>query len=298
MERVFSKRGVVVWLSMATVLATGGVAAPPIERFALFDAAETNKWSIAESSLKLSDEKAPDGSPALHWHVTVDHTAGEIKYPIGWPRFGRAIPEGAAQDWSPWDSLHFWLRADTTRPALPREPVGLGLYTPDKTSAFQRPLTELLKGVWVELDIPLREIARHHDVRQIQFHIAESKYAHGDQLDLLVAGPELRRAARPTLLEFSAERAVMFADAPVIPLRFRVSGVKTGEFAQVVAAIRTGDKSVFETTLHLGRGEHRIELDTKDARLAPGEYQIEATIKGDQEKKTGNLRLIQSPWAK
>jgi hypothetical protein len=274
------------------------IGIPPIERLPLFDTRDTKGWSIAESTLEPAADKAPDGSPCLHWHVTVDHTAGEAKYPIGWPRFGRGIPEGTLRDWSAWDSLHFWLRADTSREELPREPVGLGLQTPDKASSFQRPLSELRKGQWVELDIPLREIPRHGDVRMIQFHISESKYQHGDRLDLLIAGPELRRPAQPILLDLSPECAVMYADAPRIPVRFRLAGVRPGERAEVELSFLRDGKCLIKAASRLERGENRIELESGHAALAPGNYEIEAGIAGLSEKVMGRVRLVESPWAK
>lgn len=278
--------------------ACGAQAGPPIERLPLFDPADAKGWSIAESSLDPSKEKAPDGSAALHWHVTVDHAAGEAKYPIGWPRFGRAIPEGPLRDWSAWDSLHLWLRADTSRDAFPREPLGLGLQTPDKSSSFQRPLAELRKGEWIQLDIPLREIPRHGDVRQIQFHIAEAKYLHGDTLDLLIAGPELRRPAQPILLDLSPECAVIFADAASFPVRFRLAGVKPGEKADVEVALHKGGKTLLDASVSLGRGEQRIELRRGRGPLEPGEYEIVAGIAGQPDMATSRIRLVESPWAK
>lgn len=279
-------------------LACGAQAAPPIERLPLFDPSDAKGWSVAESSLEPSKEKAPDGSAALHWHVTVDHKTGEPKYPIGWPRFGRGIPEGPLRDWSGWDSLHLWVRADTSRDALPREPVGLGLHTPDKSSSFQRPLAELRKGEWVELDIPLREIPRHGDVRQIQFHISESKYLHGDTLDLLVAGPELRRLAQPTLLDLAPECAVMYVDASSIPVRFRLAGVKSGEKGDVEVALCRGGETVLNAAARLERGSHRIELQRGRAPVGPGDYEIVAGIAGRPGKAMARVRLVESPWAK
>lgn len=280
------------------LLAPGVFAAPPVERLPLFDPDETRGWSVAESSLRPSPERAPDGSPALHWHVTVDHTAGEPKYPIGWPRFGRGIPEGPRRDWSAWDSLHLWVRADTSREALPREPVGLGLHTPDKASAFQRSLSELRKGQWVEIDVPLREIPRHGDVRQFQFHIAESRYLHGDTLDLRIAGPELRRLAQLALLGVAPECAVMFADAARIPVRFRLAGVKAGETAEVNIALRRGETKIAQAAARLARGEHRLEIGLGAKAPDPGGYEIVAGIAGSAEMSQCPLRLVESPWAR
>ncbi|MCX7886241.1 MAG: hypothetical protein N3B01_03150, partial [Verrucomicrobiae bacterium] len=71
----------------------------------------------------------------------MDHYGGEAKYPIGWPRFGRAIPEGPERDWSAWDFLHFWVFTTSSRPALPHTPAGLNLYVPDRNNSFGHTLT-------------------------------------------------------------------------------------------------------------------------------------------------------------
>ena len=50
----------------------------------------------------------------------------------------RACGDAAARDWSGWDYLQLWVYTDTTRTALPRDPVGLTLHTPDKDGDQQR----------------------------------------------------------------------------------------------------------------------------------------------------------------
>ena len=95
----------IVLAATAAVLAQS----PVMEKQLLFGGASAKGWSPAESTVEVSTAHVKVNPTALRWHVTVDYYAGEAKYPIGWPRFGRAIPEGPARDWSAWDYLHFWV---------------------------------------------------------------------------------------------------------------------------------------------------------------------------------------------
>lgn len=280
-----------------SLLASAALAAEPaMEKRVLFDATSAKTWSPAECTIAASDVRTREGRPALHWHVTVDHYAGEAKYPIGWPRISNPVREPAARDWSGWDYLEIWVYADTSRAALPREAVGMAVYAPDKASAFNRPLSELAKGRWTQVRIPLTQIPRHSDVRMFQFHISESRYQHKDTLDVYVDEIVLLRYARPTLLEFAAEEAIAFADARQLTVRFNAVGVKAGDSADVTCELRQGDKALAATTAKVMRGPQRLVLDLAKARLPAGEYQIVARIAGGDEAKT-SLRLVESPWA-
>lgn len=262
----------------------------------LFGPDSAKKWSPAESTLEASTVRTRANTPTLHWHITVDHTTGEPKYPIGWPRVSQAIPAGELRDWSQWDFLHFWVFTDTSRADLPQEPVGLGLHTPDKSSAFHRPLPELKKGQWIEFTIPIAQIARAADVRLIQFHIAESNYRHGDTLDFHLDDLSLLRYAQPTLLELSAERAVMFDDARLIPANFRLAGIKSGASIEVACELRRQGQVAARTTVKASRGSQRALLDVSHARLQPGDYELVARAAGAAQSTTAKVRLVETPW--
>ncbi|MCX7825832.1 MAG: hypothetical protein N2689_09775 [Verrucomicrobiae bacterium] len=269
---------------------------PLMEKLVLFGGDSAKTWSPAESMVTPSAERVKVGKASLHWHVTVDFYGGEKNYPIGWPRFSHAIPEGPQRDWSGWDYLSMWVYTETSREALPREPVGLGLYMPDRSSAYSRSLNELKKGEWVEIRIPIAQIPRHHDVRSMQFHIAESRYRHGDTLDLYVDDIALLRYARPTLLEFAAENAVMFAGGRNVPVSFRLAGVKPGRSAEVACELKRDGRIAARTTMRAERGEQRVTLDAGRGKLAPGYYEIVATVAGNPQPATARLRLVESPW--
>lgn len=273
-----------------------GAAEPQMEKRNLIGPESVRQWSAAESAMETSDVHARDGRRVLRWHVAVDHFAGEAKYPIGWPRVGYSLREAAARDWSGWDYLEMWVYTDTTRQALPREPVGLALYTPDKDSAYRRALTELAKGQWVQIRIPLSQVPRHEDVRLIQLHISESNYRHQDQLDFYIDGVALLRYARPTLLGFSAEQAVMFTDARQLPVRFDLTGIKRDEGAEMTCELRQGGKVIARTAAKVRRGPNRVVLALGGKELNPGEYELVARVAGGAESDPVRVRLVESPW--
>jgi len=270
-------------------------AEPPMERQVLLDPESSPRWTVAESSVETLVVRTRTGEPVLHWHITVDHFTGEPKYPIGWPRANCALRDAAARDWSEWDYFQFWVYADTTRDALPREPVGLTLYTPDKSSAYHRPLTELQNGQWVQVRIPLSQVPRHHDVRLMQFHISESQYRHQDRLDLYFDEIALARYAQPTLLEFAPEGDVMYADEKQLALRFNLAGIRSGERADVVCELRKDKAAVARTAVQAVRGPQRLTFDLSRVKPAAGEYEVVARAAGGAEAAS-RVRLVESPW--
>jgi len=267
-----------------------------MERLPLFEPAAVKAWSTAESTVAASTAHTRDAATALHWHITVDYHAGEAKYPIGWPRTYRSLPAGPLRDWSAWDYFHCWVHVATNRAKLPAIPAGLGLHVPDRASSFQRTLSELKTGEWVEIRIPIAQIPRAHDVRQIQFHIAESNYQDGDRLDFYFSDLALLRHAAPTIIAFTAENAVIFADAKRLPMRLQLAGLAADATAEVVCELQTAGRIAARTTLRATRGVQTAALDLAAASLAPGDYELRAQIAGQSQSVTTRVRVVESPW--
>ncbi|MDH7568732.1 MAG: hypothetical protein QHJ73_04010 [Armatimonadota bacterium] len=273
-----------------------GPDASPMEKLLLFGGNTAPEWSVAESTVAETRTRVKATPSALHWHVLVDHTAGEALYPIGWPRFNHAIPEGPLRDWSGYDYLHFWLYVETSRTTLPGTPASLILHTPDKAMAYSRTLTEAKKDQWVEVNVPLATIPRIHDVRLIQFAISESNYRHGDTIDFYIDDLSLLRYAQPVLLDFAPESGAVFSDTRYLPIVFRLSGVKPGDQVPVVCRLQREGRTMVETTTTAARGRQRVLLDLGAKRLLPGTYQITAQAKGQGKAAGATLRVVESPW--
>jgi hypothetical protein len=271
-------------------------AEPAMESRTLFGADSARRWSAAESTIESSTTRTRAGQPVLHWHVTVDHFAGEAKYPIGWPRISLDLKTPAERDWSGWDYLQMWVYTDTTRERLPRDPAGLSLHNPDRQGAFGLPLDQLRKGQWVQIRIPLADVPRHNDVRLIQFHISESSYKHQDQLDFYFDDVALLRYAGPTPLDFAPESAVIFADARQLAVQFNLAGVKPDQTVEMACELRQAEKVVARAVVQAIRGPQRVSLDLGPAGLRPGEYEVSVRPAGAAEAATARVRLVESPW--
>lgn len=267
-----------------------------MERRLLFDPAAVREWSVAESTLETSSAHTRTPKPVLHWHITVDHYAGEPNYPIGWPRVACALREAAARDWSAWDFLDMWVYTETSRPALPREPVGLTLQAPDKQAAFTRPLVELKPGQWVRIRIPLTLLPRANDVRLFQLHISESNYRHQDRLDFYLDEIALVRYAQPTLLDFTSEQSVVFAGTRQLPVRFNLAGATSGHLLEVACELRQGSRRFAQATVRAARGPQRALFDLSPSPLQPGDYELVARAVGAAESASARLRVVASPW--
>jgi hypothetical protein len=269
----------------------------PMEKAALVDPSDPKTWSAAECTAAPSSDRFKAGTGSWHWHVAVDYYAGEPKYPIGWPRITHAIPPGALRDWSDWDFLHAWIYVETSRAALPAEPAGLGLQTPDRASSYNRPLVELKKDQWVELNLPVRDIPQHRDVRSVQFHIAEANYQHGDGLDFYVNDLSLTRYAEPTAFRLELENGVLFSDAARLAVRFDVLGLKPGDHAKAGCELRLGEKVLAHTEAEVVRGTQRVILELGRQTLAPGEYEVSVSIAGRSSPIRAAVRVVESPWS-
>lgn len=266
-----------------------------LEKRALFLPEEIKAWWAAECTVEASARHAKDAAQSLHWQVKVDYHAGEKAYPVGWPRTGRRFA-GPLQDWSDWDYLHAWLYTDTSRPALPHEPAGLGVRFGGGRPDFNLRLKGMKKGAWMELLIPVSRLPHTEGVESVQFNISERNYAHGDTLDVYVSDLALLRHTEPTLLAFAPERAVMYADAALLPVAVRLVGVKSGETRELACELRRGAEVVVRLTAPVSRGAQRLVLSLDGKHPVPGDYELAATVAGNPAAVTAKLRLVKSPW--
>ena len=268
----------------------------PLEKRALFTPEEVKEWPGEECTTDASTAHVKDAANSLHWHVPVDYTAGEKKYPVGWPRFGRALKAGPQRDWSDWDYVHGWIFVETSRASLPREPAGIGINAAGDHADYHRALTELKQGAWAELLIPVSQLARPDDVRRLQFHISESNYDHGDTIDFYISDLALLRYAQPALLEFSPDSTVMYADATHLSVQARLAGVKPGDTCALRCERRRAQQVVASLATQAVRGAQRLTLDLGRTALLPGDYELRATVAANPKPVTAKLRLVESPW--
>ncbi len=268
---------------------------PKMERRVIADGATAKTWSQSEATMDSSTGIVKTGGPSLHWHVTVDHTAGEPKYPIGWPRVGLPL-KGDVRNWSGWDFLHFWIHVSTSRKELPRVPAVLNiLQGTGKTAPYTIILSDLKKDQWLEVRVPISKLSQAGDVHMLQFNIAEDQYHHQDTLDFHIDDLALLRYATPTLVDFAAVNTVMFSDARVVPASFSLSGVKAGEPRRVTLQLKQAGDIVASGEFQVGRGAHRLALDLAKAALKSGDYELTGSVEGGAAVRSP-VRVVASPW--
>ncbi len=267
-----------------------------MDKLVIASGGDAKPWSVAEATLTSSPELVKTGSAALRFHVDVDYATGEKAYPIGWPRMTLTLGKPWQRDWSGFDFLRMWIHTATSREALPRSPLGMSLYTPDKNRGYSRTLTELKPGEWVKLEIPLSQIARHENVTGIQFHIAEANYRDHDVLDFTIDDICLLRYAQPTLGDFTVNPAVMFADTGHLAAAFYVLGLKPGEEVEAEAALVAEGKALLSTRRRVTRGPQSLALTLAGSALPPGEYAMRVRL-GAAPPQERAVRVVTSPWA-
>jgi hypothetical protein len=274
-------------------LAAAQPIAPKLETLCLEDGNTAGTWGAEEATVSTSDKFGEHGGTSMLFHIDVNWQTGEANYPIGWPRMHKALPEDQ-HNWSGWDFLELVIHSETSRDALPKDPLGLILHTPDRAHEWDRSLRELRKGETVKLVIPLSEIPRHNDVRLVQFFISESNYRDGDTVEFTFDDLSLTRYAEPTVSGAQVLSAIAYDDVTALGASFRLLGVPLGQKVTLHARARQGQQVLGDLAVPLPRGEHEVFIPLS-ARPAPGEVVLELTL--PKPTAVGKVRIVPSPFA-
>lgn len=265
-----------------------------MERLVLDDGveAEAAAWAVAEATVTVDKKHARRGDTALRFHIEVNWETGEKNYPIGWPRMSRDWPE-AVQNWRAYDFLEFSIFAESSRPQLPNEPLGLILKGAQKQNIFTRSLSELRLGEWTDYRIPLADIIGAETMTGIQFYISESNYKHGDVLDFWIDHISLVRYVEPSLASSCVPERALFADAGYVAVDLSVLGLIEDQQAEISWELRLRGRSVAAGKLKSSRGKSRVYVPLP-LNLEAGNYEL--GLKIGQEALFFPVKLIFSPW--
>ena len=249
-------------------------------------------WAPAECALGPSERGAPVNGAVLLMNIPVDHTAGEPKYPIGWPRAGTTLKEGEG-DWTGWDSFEFWVYAESSRERLPSKPLGLTFGRRPLTCAFE--LATLALGSWTNIRVPLA-LLKEKDLplsamEGFQFYISESTYQHKDQVSFHLAGLRLVRRTELALEELRLLTPVLYANRPVLRLALIVSG-PAGTLGY---ELLQGGKRLHAALIQVAPGVQLVERDLSALKAPPGEYEIALAPGDPAQKKTARFRIVEAP---
>jgi hypothetical protein len=258
--------------------------------------AEPNNWRPAECTLGVSDKKSPKGTPTLHMHVPIDHQAGEPKYPVGWPRIDLVAKTPREKDWTSFDRLEFSVYTETSRSSLPKTPITLLVYCPDKNRVWSRDLSELKIGEWVSFSLPIAAMQYVNNVNIVKFSVSESNYQDKDVVDFHFSGFRLVRSVECRIGEMQILTPVLFSDQAELRVQLTIFGTPEEIRRGVPFSLRSGKELVKLDTLAVKRGRQVLVIDLSHLKLAAGEYHLIAFEGEADKKKSASFRIVNSPW--
>jgi len=269
------------------------------ERLLLDDMGDVSDWyngSPEETTLSATDRQ---GRRGLLFANRVDHTKGEKSYPVGWPRTGKDLGREKRTDWSAYDHFECWIYAETSRPDLPKKPLGVGFYHSGHKRSSGFPLGEVKKDAWVKVVVPVARLLDPKDVRRVQFHISESDYQHGDRVDFTIAAPALVRYVEPAVAELRPQRRVLFSSDRTVRAGYKLAGYKGLDRTRVELAVGRGDgapaaKADAKATRE---GDLAVRIDRS---LEPGDYWARLDLRDAEgkliDRKQAAFRVVAGPF--
>ncbi len=291
-----------LWFLSALLAACAASAAPKTvfegkkEILRLDGWAQAGRWTTAECQVTQSKDLLADGRPTIRMHIPVDFYAGEKKYPVGWPRAWITLHSSWERDWTRFERFEFKVYTKFSRAKLPRTPVTLILYCPNKTRMWTRTLTELKINQWTAFSLPVSRLKYADNVHALKFSISESNYRHGDRIDFYIGGFRLSRSSECVLSAMRMETPAIFDDAGRLGVRVLVEGVPKGLSRAVPFTIRRGGELIRLENLPVRGGEYTLWMDIRELKLKPGDYELVA-FEGDKAReRRAAFRVAASPW--
>lgn len=283
-------------LTFAIFVAAQPVREGNVERLVLDSGsvADANAWVVAEGTVTADTKHTKSGNTALRFHIDVNWETGEPKYPIGWPRMDKRLPQNL-MDWSAYDYLEFSIFTESSRPDLPVSPLGLILSPKEGKTTYNRNLGELILGQWVDFRIPVSAVSFARQCAGVKFFISESNYKHGDVLDFWIDNLSLLRYTEPTVTSSRLVEAVILSDVRYLTVEVAMMGVKPGEQADVEWNLASKIKAVSSGKFRAARGTSMIRLALPSQGIPPGMYELTLKCKGAGPAPFP-LRVVASPW--
>lgn len=254
-------------------------------------------WTPAEATVAADGAHIRHGPTSLHLHIDVNWLTGEPGYPIGWPRMRRQWPP-TARDWSRYDYLELAIFTTSSRTGLPLVPMGLELLNAQGRTAYERDLTELKLGQWVDFRIPVADLARALPCAGMQVYVSEANYKHLDVLDFWIDRISLVRCTRPTVAASRLAEQAITSDSRYLTVELHVMGVAPQGLALVAWQIaQAGGRAnpVAAGTVEAAPGRQRCRLTLPPGGLPPGSYQVTFRCPGDAPTPFA-LTVAPSPW--
>lgn len=295
--------GVSVWGAAAETPYGKGLSEANMEALMLDDMEGDSDWfngTPEETTLGPSAQRVKQGKLAMKFANLVDHVKGEKNYPVGWPRAGKNLAKAKRTDWSQYDFFECWIYVQTSRPALPGDPLSVGFYHSGTKRSSSFPLKQVQKDAWTRIVIPVDQIAEPGDVQRVQFNISESNYRHGDRVDFFIDDMKLTRFVDPAVAEFAVRRQILYANDSHATAAYKLAGYKDMDRLQVEFGIGQGDKLAAKATAGPGcsrQGELTLAIKQP---LTPGTCWGRLSLRDGEGKlidaKQVEFRVVQGPF--
>jgi hypothetical protein len=287
--------------AIAALTALASVAGEPVtvgkqEILYLDQLAQPARWGPSEATVTVAKTQTPGKRPALLLHIAVDHHGGEAKYPIGWPRMYCPLRRPAETEWANWDRLEFDIHAGMSEGKLPKAPLGFQMLCPERHQNNIHNLDEMKLGEWVTISIPTSKLKHLAELAKLGFNISESSYKDKVVLDFTIGGFRLVRSAECALESLAITAPVVYHDAKVLKVELSVSGPPANVSRGLPFEIRQAGKVLRRETLPAQRGKRVVEMEIKELKLAPGDYELVA-FPGDAERtRKAAFKVVAGPW--
>ncbi len=277
-------------LLMAVLLAASAHAADNLVYEAPPAFGDPAKWYTAECTLEKNTEVVPPGAEfSLRWHIDVDHTTGEPKYPIGWPRVGLSLTPPV--DWSGYDFLTFKVYGDTSREAFPTVAFGLTVDMPARPNQHALSFS-LAKREWRDITVPIEDLRYPKTIGRVGWHIGESNYSHLDKIDFYLADLKLGRYAAPQVMAMKPLEALVSTRPGYLVIDAQVAGVAEGATVEGLLTV-PGKGGQRQLKIELRRGRQRLVAACPE--LAPGAAEVTLQVAGGATAKA-RIEVVTGPF--
>ena len=249
------------------------------------------RWACAESSVVLEEEQSDN--PILRQHIAVDHYGGEEKYPIGWPRMYFAV-KGDEGKWMDYDSLHFQIQVESSRPDTQKFPLTLQIGSQAK-ERFYLPLYPV-PGEWQNISVSMADVPPPQQIVHFGFNISDSNYQHGEVLNFRFRGFELRRSRMCRVDQLRVTGPAIYTGPAQLNLELCISGPASEAARGVPFQISQGSTILRLETLPVVRGRTSMTMDVSELHLAPGSYTLTAFPGLPELQQDATFTVVKSPW--
>ena len=148
---------------------------------------DAKRWTIAECTVKTENN-------ALVVNMPIDHKAGEVKYPVGWPRAYLYKLQPQEKGWTKATEISFDLKLEFTG-KTEKYPLTFHIFwtvAGAKKSASATVSIPALKNNTVnKVVLSLTKVKDLAAVSGIGFNISESQYKHGENFKFTVSNFKL-----------------------------------------------------------------------------------------------------------